>query len=44
MSLISSAVISNAKETSETTSDPIPNQLKCYSMFTTHDFYSQSKY
>lgn len=43
-SLISSAVTSNAKGTSETTSDPVPYQLKCYPMFTTHDFYSQSKY
>lgn len=44
MSLISSAVISNAQETSETTSDPTPNQLKWYPMFTNKYFYSQSKY
>lgn len=43
-SFISSVVTSNAKETSETTSDPVPYQLKCYPVFTTHDFYSKSKY
>lgn len=44
MSIIPSAVTSNAKETSETTSDPVPYYPMCHPMFTTHDFYSESKY
>lgn len=44
MSIISSAATSNAKETSETTSDPVPYHPMCHPKFTTHDFDSESKY
>lgn len=44
MSIISSAATSNAKETSETTSDRIHYHPMCHPMFTTHEFYSESKY
>lgn len=43
-SCIFSAITSNAKEMSETTSDPVPYHPMCHPMFTTHDFYSEPKY